>query len=210
MFLLRRCSDDERPGSQPGQPTIVVMACAAGSHREALSHIAQTELLETHEFERRPLSFRQQCQSFSKDPAALVVRQPLPAFTGAVLQRIERLAAVGGPSSQSVLSSKAPVIRVLKQPHPHRSSRRIVLMRLTVHLEEDVLGDVLRFTSIMEDVRGNASNEPAVPAEQRSKGIAIARADVGHQLRIGFKLVDRVAGFSATSHAGSLHHDGHP
>jgi hypothetical protein len=143
------------------------MARAAERDAKPRRDVAQGELLEARQLERRALPGRQLRQGGAQHPSPLFRRQLRPVALSRPCVVVQRLRDVAGTAQQRESAAQAAVVGVLQEPHPDGSARRIVEVRLAVDLEEDFLCDVLRFAGVAEDIQGDAVDEAAVSMEQR-------------------------------------------
>src|SRR5438093_9149077 len=137
------------PRLEPGQASIVVVTRAPDRHAEALGDVAQRQLLEAGELEGGPLSLGQLREPRAQDEPSLFRGELTSAAFRHPVHLVERFSAIRGAPSQRGFAAERAVICVLEQPAPDRAARRVVEVRLAVDLEEDFLGDVLRFAGVV-------------------------------------------------------------
>jgi hypothetical protein len=167
------------------EATIVVMASAAYRHAQPLGHLAQRQVLEAGQLERRTLPRRQLGESGAQDPAALLRREPRRPIGSPLVERVNLFSVVRRAASKDLLATERPMIDILQQPDANGSPLRRIEVRFTVDLEEDFLGDVFGFGAVVQDAVGDAVDETDVAMKQAFERVRLVSADVTKQFRVG-------------------------
>jgi hypothetical protein len=167
------------------EATIVVMAGAADRHAQPLGDLAQRQVLEAGQLERRTLPRRQLGEPGAQDPAAFLRREPRQMIGSPLVERFDRFSPVRRAASKSLLAAERPMIDVLQQPDANGSPLRRIEVRFAVDLEEDFLGDVFGFGAVVEDAAGDAVDQTDVAMKEAFERVRFVGADVTEQFRVG-------------------------
>src|SRR5260370_443708 len=68
-----------------------------------------------------------------------------------------------------------PAIGVLQHPRLQYPAGSVKLCRVLIDFDEDGLAHVLRLGFVLDDAKGDAKDQPAVPVDDHGEGIIVSR-----------------------------------